>query len=121
MLVNYLIVAVGGAIGATIRYGVGQVFSVTPGQFPWPTLLVNVAGCLLMGLLLGYGVSRDVERYWLFAGVGILGALTTYSSFSGETLALVIDKSWWLALANILGNLAGSLAACAIGFGIAKM
>ncbi len=126
MLANYLVVAAGGALGATIRYGIGQILAARPGQFPWPTLLANLIGCLVIGVLLGYGLNREMERFWLerfwlFAGVGVLGAMTTFSSFSGETLQLMIDKSWWLGFANIAANLLGSLAACAVGFGITKM
>jgi CrcB protein len=120
MFLNYLIVAAGGAVGSALRYGIGQLLAVPKGQFPWSTLVVNLFGCFAMGVLLQSGLHRHMERTWLLAGVGCLGALTTYSAFSGDTLQLIMDKSWSLGIANVIANLLGSLLVCAAGMGIAK-
>ena len=99
-----------------LRYGLSQWLVSESGQFPMGTLIANLLGCLLMGVLLGIGIQRNLETSWLLLGVGILGSLTTYSTFSGETLQLWLNDHSGLALANVLANLLGSLFACAIGF-----
>lgn len=82
-----LIVAVGGVIGASARWGVGRVLENPPSGFPWATFIVNVIGCLLVGL-----AARRMTRHsdaWLGAVVGVLGGLTTFSAFAVETRSLL--------------------------------
>ncbi len=116
MFLNFLLVAIGGSVGAMLRYSLSQWLVSTTGHFPWGTLVANLTGCLLMGVLLGTGVQRNLETSWLLLGVGVLGSLTTWSTFSGETLQLWINHHNGLAIASLLANLVGSLTACAIGF-----
>lgn len=96
-----LAVAVGGAGGATVRWAVVEA-SGTNGSFPWWTLLVNVAGCLVLGLLLGVP-----ERVRLWAGVGFCGGLTTFSTFAVEIAELLDDDvgmaATYLAASLVLG------------------
>lgn len=120
MLFKFLLVGCGGFLGAMLRYAVSVWLNSEPGHFPWGTLTVNLAGCLAMGILLGLGVHRNLETQWLLLGVGVLGALTTYSAFSGETVQLWMDRHAGLALANVLANLAGSLLACGAGYGLVQ-
>jgi len=78
-------------------------------RFPWGTLVVNVVGSFLLGLL--FAVSRHEESVWLssdgaqvFALIGFCGGLTTFSTFSLQTLSLVSEQSWGKALGNIVGS-----------------
>ena len=73
------LVALGGAIGAGIRWAVVEVAPSTP--FPWPVLLVNLVGCALLGALVGHGVSY---RARLLFGTGLCGGLTTFSTFAAD-------------------------------------
>jgi len=83
---NMLLVMLGGALGAGLRYGCAQLVSA-----PLSTLLVNVLGCLIMGLLAGFGAHVDslTPQLRLFLLVGVLGGFTTFSAFSLDVLLLV--------------------------------
>jgi fluoride exporter len=102
--VRYLLIFAGGGLGAMLRYWVqGLVYNRMGSSFPYGTVLVNIAGCFVIGLLM---VSLE-ERFLatpalrLFLTVGILGGFTTFSSFSFETMALFRDGESALALANV--------------------
>ena len=116
MLLNFLWVAIGGAVGASLRYAVYLFFLEQAGNsFPWGTLIANLVGCLMMGILIGLGLQKEMGQHYLLFGVGVLGALTTFSSFSGETLQLAMDQRWWATALNILVNVAGCLLGCWMG------
>lgn len=96
--------AVGGALGAVARYAIGGWVQGNA-FFPYGTLAVNVAGSFILGLVMagthaGF-VSNDAR---LFLGVGLLGAFTTFSTFSFETFRLIENQEWLLAAANTLLN-----------------
>lgn len=97
-------IAAGGAVGALARFGV--VYAIGRGgvPFPWGTLTVNVAGSLAVGLLVGALGRRAgfAEMAQPFLVVGLLGAFTTFSAFSMETVLLLEDAKWAAALAYIL-------------------
>ena len=91
-MLSLLAVAVGGALGASIRFGVSQlVVNVFNAPLFWATLLVNVIGCYLMGQAYHYLHSHGSisEPLRLFVTVGLLGALTTWSTFSMETVLMI--------------------------------
>ena len=77
----YLLAALGGALGALARWGVAEALPASPGGWPWATLLVNLTGCLLLGVLLAVLAARSPEPAWPrpFLAVGVLGGYTTYS------------------------------------------
>jgi len=92
MLKSLAIVGVGGFIGTVARYLIFRYFqSHVPSVFPWSTLLVNVAGCLLIGII--YGISEKGEvlsaDVRLFLTVGICGGFTTFSTFSNDAFLLL--------------------------------
>jgi CrcB protein len=85
------VIAVGGVIGAEARYGAGVWLAAAPGSFPWATVLVNVAGGFAIGVLMAL-LGRAADPHPLirpFFGVGILGGLTTFSTFSTDTYRLL--------------------------------
>ena len=84
-------VAAGGAIGALARYGISLAWPAPPGTFPWTTFLINVVGCALMGVLMVLTVEVFSAHRLIrpFAGTGILGGFTTFSTYAVETDRLV--------------------------------
>ena len=100
-----LLVGTGGFLGSVLRYAVGGwVGRLKSGwTFPIETLLINVAGCLVIGFLAGLGESRGIfsgsARAFLF--IGVLGGFTTYSTFGHETFQLVRVGQWPAAAASV--------------------
>ena len=108
-------VALGAGLGAPARYLVDRaVRARVGGAFPWGTLVVNVVGCFLLGLLAGSGtVSPTVTA---LVGTGFCGALTTYSTYGWEALVLAETGHRRAAAAYVLGSTAAGLAAAALAW-----
>jgi len=107
MLMSYLLIAIGGAIGSMARFGFsGLVARTTGATFPYGTMFVNVTGALIIGFFATLtgpdGRILVSVQSRQFVMVGICGGYTTFSSFSLETLNLVSDGQWLAAGANIL-------------------
>jgi CrcB protein len=120
---NFLLVMVGGAIGAALRYEVGRVALDRVGAgFPWGTLIVNLAGGLLMGALAGYMFSRNPpdQALWLFVAVGLLGGFTTFSAFSFDLFAMLEQGRLWTAAAYAGGSVLGALGLLVLGYWLAR-
>ena len=118
---NLLLVMLGGAFGAGARHlaGVAGLRWLGPG-FPWPTLFVNLAGSLLMGLLAGWLVQKGgSEQARLFFGVGVLGGFTTFSAFSLQTLDLMRAGALYRAGLNVGVSVVLCIVAVAIGHALA--
>ena len=97
MLQNVIFVALGGAIGAISRYLISEI--VDSSEFPSATFIVNTLGCLLIGFLSAFYLENLLsETVFLTLGIGILGAFTTMSTFSVETISLLRDDNLMLAL-----------------------
>ncbi|MGY0539413.1 fluoride efflux transporter CrcB [Nocardioides sp. YJ-D4] len=113
-----LLVLVGGAVGAPARYLTDlYVRQWTGGDFPWGTMAVNAAGSLVLGLLAGAAASGVLPGWVLtLAGTGFCGALTTFSTFSYETVRLAEDGRWRSAALNVLGSLAVGTVAVTLGW-----
>ncbi|MGG2458655.1 fluoride efflux transporter CrcB [Streptomyces sp. RGM 3693] len=109
-------VAVGGAIGATARYGAGLLWPTDGASFPWTTLLVNVVGCALMGVLMVLITEVWTAHRLLrpFLGTGILGGFTTFSTYTVDIQRLLAAGRLTLALAYLAGTLLAALAAVAL-------
>lgn len=115
---QYLIVGLGGFMGAVLRFAVSSWAARTwPGPFPFGTLLVNLLGCLALGAVMAVVHHRAAagSLAHLFASTGILGALTTFSTLGYETLHLLSTGRIGLAGASVAGNLGLGLAALAAG------
>ena len=115
-------VMTGSALGAVARlWLINQVQRALPAQFPWGTLVVNVSGAVLIGLLAGsLAAQADAQDSALRAAlmIGMLGSYTTVSSFSVQTLALWQARQPRLAVANALASLTLCLAGAALGLAL---
>jgi CrcB protein len=110
--VNWLLVLAGAAVGAPLRYLTDRAVQRRHDSvFPWGTFTVNVAGSFVLGLLTGVSSAHT----WLLLGTGLCGALTTYSTFSYETLRLYESGARGYAAANVAGSLAAGLGAVWLG------
>nr|WP_035014203.1 fluoride efflux transporter CrcB [Catenovulum agarivorans] len=118
MTVTYVFIAIGGALGACLRYFLSQQALIWFGkEFPFGTLLVNVLGSLIIGFfytLIAQGYVQLIP-WRTFVGIGFLGALTTFSTFSMDSLLLLQQGAWIKASLNILLNVFVCLFAAWIG------
>ena len=119
-----LMVAAGGLIGASLRYLVSTWVqgAAGDGAFPYGTLAVNAAGCLVIGLVAGYAEARQplTSEAQGFLVVGVLGGFTTFSAFGIDTIRLVRDGAYAAASANVFLQVAVGLAAVVIGLRLAQ-
>lgn len=116
----WLAIAVGGALGSVARHGANVLIQGRwPLQrFPFATLVVNVVGCLIIGLLAGLVISERItlRYYWReFLFVGVLGGFTTFSTFGLDTITLVRGQAAPAALWNIAGHVGLGLLAVQAG------
>jgi CrcB protein len=117
---NGLVVGVAllaGALGALLRYATTQLVARRGGTVPWAVLVVNTVGSLIGGVVLGLvttdAVGSDVQ---LIVMGGLAGGLTTFSTFSVETVQLVLAGRWRIAAATVGANLVFGIAAAIVGF-----
>ncbi|GGV22282.1 fluoride efflux transporter CrcB [Streptomyces spectabilis] len=119
---NWLLVLTGAAVGAPLRYLTDRaVQGRHDSAFPWGTFTVNVVGCLILGVVTGavtYGAASDSVQ--LLVGTGLCGALTTYSTFSYETLRLAETGTRFLAAASAVASVVAGLGAAVTGAALAR-
>ncbi|TKJ22897.1 chromosome condensation protein CrcB [Blastococcus sp. CCUG 61487] len=113
----YVAAALGGGLGALARWGVAAWLPWEPAGWPWATLLVNLSGCLLLGLLLALVFARSADGSWLrpFLGTGVLGGYTTYSAFAVEVVQLAEAGSWATAAGYLAASVLGGIVAAGTG------
>ena len=120
---RFLLICLGGALGTGLRYLISGSLAqwLGPG-FPYGTLTVNVVGSLAIGVIQEVGTTSllipDAAR--LFLTVGVMGGLTTYSTFSYETVKLVESGAWHEAWLNVAGTTAVCLACCFLGIALGR-
>lgn len=117
-------VGIGGFLGASARYLVGLLVERVSGNaFPWGTAAVNLGGCFLIGFLLTFAaeIAPFSAELRLFLVTGILGGLTTFSTFGWETVRLFGQGETTLALTNVAVNLVAGLGAVALGAAAARL
>ena len=121
---RFLVICLGGAIGTGLRYVTSGVAARWLGaDFPYGTLIVNVVGSFLIGLIQHVGTASLLipETTRLFLTVGIMGGLTTYSSFSYETIRLAQVGAWGQALVNVLVTTSLCLGVCFLGIAAGRL
>ncbi|WP_230091261.1 fluoride efflux transporter FluC [Rhodococcus sp. AQ5-07] len=116
-------VAVGGLLGAPLRYGLTLAFPISAGQFPWTTFAINVAGALLLGLLLEALTRLGEDAGWrrrvrLGVGTGVLGSFTTYSALAVDTDLLLHDHHMWSAVLYAVVSVVVGLVATTVGIAL---
>ncbi|RYG92588.1 fluoride efflux transporter CrcB [Loktanella sp. IMCC34160] len=121
MMTTLLSIAAGGAIGATARYltNTAVMRLVGPG-FPWGTVVANVAGSFLMGVLVVVLAHKGGMRFAPFLMTGVLGGFTTFSAFSLDTMTLIERGATAQAGAYVLGSVVLSVTALAVGMVLAR-
>ena len=119
---NWLLVVTGAMVGAPLRYLTDRaVQSRHDSVFPWGTFAVNVTGCLILGLLTGaVAAGAAGSHLQLLLGTGLCGALTTYSTFSYETLRLTETGARSYAAANVFASVVAGLGAAFAGVALAQ-
>ncbi len=122
-LSRILAIGCGGFLGAIGRYWLSGIAQKLSDRFPFGTLSVNLLGSFILGLLATLFLEKMIvsQEMRLFVLVGLLGAFTTYSTFSFETLNLMRSGEWLFAISNILANVIGTLIAVWAGVSIAKL
>ena len=114
-LIFYL--AVGGMLGTLARYALSGLLQPSSGNFPWGTLIVNLAGAFALGFLMRYLLGTTAVGPELRAAltIGLCGSFTTMSTFSYETVTLMTDGEYWRAGFYIAGSIGGTIFAVIVG------
>ena len=120
----YLWVALSSAIGGVLRYAIAHAMEPVSGGFPWGTVVVNIAGCFVIGyfgtLTLAGGKYAEPPELRIFVMVGICGGFTTFSSFSLQTFERLRSGHWGQALANVIVSVVVCLLAVVAGHLLAQ-
>lgn len=118
-----LLVGLGAAVGAVLRYLVDQLIESTHDMvFPYGTFTINVTGSFLLGVLTGLGLHHGLDASVVtVAGAGVLGGYTTFSTWGWESVVLLGDRALLETLANVGASLAVGAAAAAAGLGLAQL
>lgn len=120
---NVLLIAIGGALGSVGRYLLSTVIlEMTTPFFPYGTFAVNLVGCAAFGAIAGAAQHRlPITVEWrAFLLVGVLGGFTTFSTYAFDSVTLMRDGQWNLALVNMIGQLAGGVMALWVGLRLAS-
>ena len=123
MVMNYLLVFVGGGLGASLRHAVNVGCARACGlNFPYGTFVINITGSLVMGMIAGYlALKGEASQPWrLFVMTGILGGYTTFSAFSLDAVTLYQRGEMGLALFYVLGSVALSIAGLFAGLALVR-
>jgi CrcB protein len=116
-------IALGGALGALARYQLAAMIQArVPGGFPWGTFVVNITGCLVMGVAMTLLAERlVVNPNWRFLiPIGFIGAYTTFSTFEMETFRAVNEGAWLTGAANVVGSVVAGYVALWLGVILAR-
>ena len=116
----FLAIAAAGGVGAVCRFVLdGLLTSLSEADFPGPTVLINITGSLLLGLVTGFAVSGLLPEAWrLVLGTGFLGGYTTFSTASVDTVRLLQQQRWAAGMVHGLGTLVIAVGAAGFGLGL---
>ncbi len=117
-LKNFLLVGLGGGIGAMLRFFVAGIWKA--GNFPFHTLFINIVGSLVIGLIFGLGIKTEQlsEQMKLFIATGICGGFTTFSAFSLENMLMLKSGNYLMASLYIFASVAICIVAVFMGYKI---
>ena len=122
---EFLIISIGAILGANSRYLInGWVVNKLGNAYPHGTFIINFIGSLLLGFFLSVTGKHPViqqPRWYLFIGIGFLGAFTTFSTYVYESFSLLYQGQWALGLLNIFNSTILGIAAIALGFFLGKI
>ena len=117
-MISFLLVGIGGALGAMLRYGLQTQLGTLANGFPTGTFVINIVGSIAMGLLVGV-LARTTPQYQdeirLFVAVGVFGGFTTFSSFSLDAITMMERGDYMLAALYIVGSVLLAIAGLAMG------
>ena len=123
MIKSLLIVGTGSFIGGAMRYWLSTLMKSVCGQgFPWGTLMVNLLGCFLFGMLFAvFGKSSATDNTWyLLLTTGVCGGFTTFSTFANESVQMLQQGNTWGFVGYVATSVVAGLALIALGYGVAK-
>lgn len=123
-MINYLIVSLGAAIGGAGRYWISNiVYKYFPAVFPYGTLVVNVVGSFILGLLIFVFDEKELlnNQLRIFLTIGFCGGFTTFSTFSLETFNLIRDSEYFLASINIILSIVVCLLGVFLAYIVSKI
>ncbi len=122
---TYLLVALGSALGGVARHAMSSAIDARLGgsaaDFPWGTLVVNLLGSLLIGLLAGAGIKTGKPWAWQLLAIGVLGGFTTFSAFSLQVLELLRGERAMIAALYLLASVGACLAGAALGWAVGRL
>jgi fluoride exporter len=124
IMLHITMIAIGAAIGANLRYAVSLwAASLFGTAFPYGTLMINLIGSFLIGILMALSITRLPlsEPVRLFVVTGLLGGFTTFSSFSYEAYALAVSGNWLLALLYLFGSMLLGFLSVVLAFGLVNL
>ena len=123
MIKSLLIVGTGSFIGGAMRYLLSTLMKSVCGQgFPWGTLMVNLLGCFLFGMLFAvFGKSNATDNtLYLLLTTGVCGGFTTFSTFANESVQMLQQGNTWGFVGYVATSVVAGLALIALGYGVAK-
>ena len=118
---QWCLIGLAGGLGALSRFGVSELCKTFwNGTFPLGTLLVNLAGCFLLGVVVGLSSERLSDQTKSIVGTGFLGALTTFSTFGVETMKAIDEGKHLVAISNVGINVIAGLVLAAFGMAVGR-
>ncbi len=113
---SWLFIGIGGFFGAISRFYIGQLLKSTNQKIPYATILVNMLGSFLFGAVIGLGIKNNVQDLYLFLTGGFLGAFTTFSTFTYESVSMLQQKEKLKSFLYIGTHLFMGVVMAALGF-----
>jgi fluoride exporter len=123
-MIQFVLISTGAILGANTRYWLGNWFAQKWGtSFPFGTLIINLSGSFLLGLFMVIATERLMidPRWRLFFAVGFLGAYTTFSTYTYESISLMLTGQWLSGFCNLLGSSLLGLISVGLGVYIGKL